>query len=84
MQVQLYYDEFTCTTPLNPNSKEYKIGACYYLLGNISQQFKSRMDMTQLVLLVKYKYVQLYVIDTIFSNIISDIKHVETNGIILF
>ena len=36
IQIQLYYDEFTCTHPLNNTSKEYKIGA---ILSIITLEF---------------------------------------------
>ena len=81
LQLQLYYDEFTCTNPLNNTNREYKIGACYYILGNLHSKYKSTLDNIQLVFLVKFKYIKKYGFYTIFEPLIKDIKSLETNGI---
>ena len=81
IQIQLYYDEFTCTNPLNNTSKYYKIGACYYILGNLHSKYKSKLNNIQLVFLVKHKHVKKYGLYNIFNNLIKDISILETEGI---
>ena len=81
LQLQLYYDEFTCTNTLNNTAREYKIGACYYILGNLHSKYKSTLDNIQLVFLVKFKYIKKYGFYTVFEPLIKDIKSLETNGI---
>ncbi len=48
LQIQLYYDEFCVGNPLGNKTKKMKFGAFYYLLGNISPCFRSKLHVIQL------------------------------------
>lgn len=53
-------------------------GAFYYMLGNVSPQFRSKLSYIQLLLLAKYNDVVEFGIDKIFEPIFHDIKQLES------
>ena len=53
-------------------------GAFYYLLGNVSPHFRSKIHHIQLLLLAKYALVAEFGIDQILEPIVEDIKKLES------
>lgn len=43
LQVQLYYDEFTVANPLVTHVQMLKFSACYFVLGNLSPVYCSKL-----------------------------------------
>lgn len=52
-------------------------GAFYYLLGNMSPRFRSKIQNIQLLLLAKYSSVAEFGIDRILEPIVEDIQKLE-------
>jgi hypothetical protein len=85
LQLQMYYDDFTAANAIGLNTKRNKVGAVYYVLGNLSPKYRSKLDHIQLAMLCRSQYVKKYGTEKIFEPILSDIKRLETEGInILF
>lgn len=53
-------------------------GAFYYLLGNMSQRFRSKIHNIQLLLLAKYSSVTEFGIDNILEPAVEDIRKLES------
>ena len=53
-------------------------GAFYYLLGNLSPRFRSKIHNIQLLLLAKYSSVAEYGIDRILKSIVEDVRILES------
>ena len=53
-------------------------GAFYYLLGNLSPRFRSKIHNIQLLLLAKYSSVAEYGIDRILNSIVEDVRILES------
>lgn len=82
LRVELYYDDFTVTNAIGKSTRNYKISAVYFKLGNLSLKYKSNSDFIQLVSLCIHRLVvKPYGIDSMLSPLINDIKILETNGI---
>ena len=45
LQIILYHDDFQTVNPLGTRIKKNKLGAFYFSLGNISPQFRSRLEL---------------------------------------
>ena len=56
-------------------------GAFYYLLGNISPLFRSKIHNIQLLLLAKYSSVAEFGIDQILKPAVEDIQKLESVGV---
>ena len=54
------------------------IGAFYYLLGNLSPHFRSKIHNIQLLLLAKYSTVSEFGIDRMLEPIVEDIRKLES------
>ena len=54
------------------------VGAFYYLLGNMSPVFRSKIQNIQLLLLAKYSSVTTFGIDHLMKPIVEDIKKLES------
>lgn len=53
-------------------------GAFYYLLGNLSPRFRSKIHNIQLLVLVKYTLACEYGIDCILKPVVNDIRRLES------
>lgn len=56
-------------------------GAFYFMLGNISPCFRSKISNIQLLLLAKYSMVVEFGIDRLLEPIVEDIKKLESVGV---
>lgn len=54
------------------------LGAFYFLLGNLSPKFRSKISNIQLVLLAKYSQVAEFGIDCLLQPIVDDIRRLES------
>lgn len=65
------------------NPTTYCIGAFYYMLGNVSPRFRSKISNIQLLALAKYNTVVEFGIDRILQPIVEDIRKLESVSIFL-
>ena len=81
LQIQLYYDEMCVANPLGNKAKQMKIGAFYFILGNISPKYRSKLHIIQLATLCLVPHIQKYDYDAIIAPLIRDIKILEAEGL---
>ncbi|ELT93442.1 hypothetical protein CAPTEDRAFT_213746 [Capitella teleta] len=81
LQVMLYNDEFSCTNPLRNRSKNHKIYAVYFVLGNLSPMYRSALNSIQLVSLCPQPLLKKYGFAKMLQPLINDLKLLETEGI---
>jgi hypothetical protein len=73
----LYYDDLEICNPLGSNVKKHKLGAFYYVVGNIEPRYRSALRVIQLVTLVKSKLVDEYGVDEILKPFVESILKLE-------
>jgi len=73
-----YYDDFQVTNPLGSKTKKHKIGAFYFNLGNLRPQFRSVINMIQLVALCPVPYINTYGMNKILQPFMRDISLLES------
>ena len=61
-----------------------QLGLFYYLLGNISPQFRSSFKIIQLVSVVCHSLIVEYCVDKILEEFMETIKEVESVGIYIY
>ena len=81
LQIILYHDEFTTANPIGHQIRHYKFAAFYFLLGNISPQFRSQLHVIQLVILAKAKLIKDHGFHRVLSPLLRDLKVLEEDGI---
>ena len=59
----------------------YVLGAFYFMLGNLSPRFRSKISNIQLLLLAKYSLVAEFGIDRLLQPIVEDIRKLESVNI---
>ena len=70
----MHFFMLVCYTHVFP----YTLGAFYYLLGNCSPRFRSKIRNIQLLLLAKYSTVSEFGIDAMIKPIVEDIQKLES------
>ena len=70
IQIQLYIDDFQIVNPLGNKTNTYKITGLYFTIGNIPRQFRA-----------KSFAIKKYGFGVIFSDILTDLKVLENEGI---
>jgi hypothetical protein len=76
-----YYDEFTAVNQISSVSKQYKIGAVYYTLGNIDPALRSRVEAIHLLCLFPCELLERYTFDDIMRPFIEEVKQLnESSG----
>lgn len=83
LQVMLFQDGFEVVNPLGSSRNKHKMLGVYCTLGNIDARCRSQIDPIQLVLLCKEKTLKKIDSQRVFSRLITDLKHLEENGIVL-
>ena len=98
LQIMLYYDDLEICNPIGSHSTKHKIGKydyyvitigmCfsgifYYLLGNISSQYRSCLKFIQLLAIVKHSYLKSYGINKILEPFMNDIRALESVCILI-
>ena len=81
LQIILYYDDFQTVNPLGTRIKKNKIGAFYFSLGNIAPQFRSRLELIQLLILCHSELVKKYGVSRVVQILVDDIKSLEQEGL---
>ena len=81
-----YFDELEVCNPIGSKVKIHKLGmfeavvivfilgAFYFMLGNLSPRYRSRLFVIQLVALVKATFISMYGIDAVLKPFIDDMK----------
>ena len=52
----LYFDDFTVVNQIGNHTKEFKISAFYFVIGNLEPRYRTKLDSIYLALLCKTKY----------------------------
>ncbi len=79
----LYQDAFEVVNPLGSAKKKYKILGVYFTLANLDPFYRSSVENLQLVLLCREEHFKYFGHDKVFSTMLSDIKELETNGLVI-
>ena len=66
---------------MGSSRNKYKIGGCYYVLGNLSRKYRSQLDNIQLVFLCNHNLVIKYGFSKIIKPLMDDLKLLEIIGI---
>ena len=67
LELCIYHDDFSIVIPLGNKTNKYKISAFYFVLGNFSSKFRSRLSDIYLILLSPASLVAKYVYHFLLS-----------------
>ena len=81
LQINLYYDDFQVVNPLGTKIKKYKMAAFYFVLGNLSPQYRSKLEVIQLLILCRSELLKKYGMAAVLDRLINDLKSLETEGV---
>lgn len=81
LQIQLYFDDFTIVNPLGNKTKRHKLGAFYFVLGNLPPQCRSKLHVIQLLILCRSIDLKTFGYGTLLRPLIQDLKVLEQDGI---
>ena len=81
LQIQFYFDEFCIGNPLGSKVKQMKLAGFYYVVGNISPQYRSKLHVIQLVSLCMASHIKTYGMTAILAPLLRDVQKLETEGI---
>ncbi|XP_071793325.1 uncharacterized protein [Asterias amurensis] len=81
LQVQLYFDEFNVANPLGNKVQKMKFGGFYFVLGNISPKYRSKLHVIQLATLCLASHLKKYDMNAILAPLLRDIHKLETEGV---
>ncbi|CAI5685968.1 unnamed protein product [Oreochromis niloticus] len=81
LKLVLYQDAFEVVNPLGSAKKKHKVLAVYFSLLNIPPHARSNADHMQLVLLCREKDFKEFGHENVFSELLTDLKVLEENGI---
>ena len=79
----LYSDEVEVVSPLGAGRGRHKVLQLFWTIGNIQKQFRSQVDTIQLGIVVKSSLIKKYGYRKIYKQLISDMKILEDEGIIV-
>ena len=82
LQLLFYLDEVNFVNPLGNKVSQHKVYAFYMQLANIPPSKRSSQDSIQLLLLCKSKYVKKYGFASVLEPFITDLKKLETEGVV--
>lgn len=83
LQIQLFYDDFETANPLGSKKGIHKLGAIYFTLRNFPPKFNSVLANIHLCALFHSQDIKTYGFDNILEPLISDIKVLEREGIMV-
>nr|XP_055039672.1 uncharacterized protein LOC129427310 isoform X2 [Misgurnus anguillicaudatus]XP_055039673.1 uncharacterized protein LOC129427310 isoform X2 [Misgurnus anguillicaudatus] len=83
LQLLLYQDAFEVVNPLGSARKKHKILAVYLSLVNLPAHLRSNTEHMQLVMLCREKDFKDFGHESVFSQLVADLKDLEENGISL-
>lgn len=81
LKLILYQDSFEIVNPLGSAKKTHKVLAVYLSLANLPIHLRSNTDNMFLVLLCHEKDFKHFGMAKVFSELLADLKSLETNGI---
>lgn len=81
LKLVLYQDAFEVVNPLGSAKKKHKVLAVYFSLLNMPPHVRSNVDHMQLVLLCTEKDFKNFGHAKVFSELLTDLKELEENGI---
>ena len=83
LQINLYTDDFQVVNPLGTKIKKYKLAAFYFVLGNIQPQYRSKLELIQLLILCRSELMQKYGMSVVLDRLVSDLLSLETLGFVV-
>lgn len=78
LQIIFYFDDLELCNPLGSKRTIHKVGAFYFMLGNLSPNFRSRVSSIQLVALAKSSIINTHGMDKILAPFIRDMEKLES------
>jgi len=81
LKILLFQDAFEVVNPLGSARNKHKILGVYYTLGNFVPSVRSKIDILQLVLLVRDKDLRRFGPKAVFKPLLDDLKSLESDGI---
>ena len=90
LQLQFYIDEFEVVNPLGSKRGKHKLSAVYFVIGNIHQKYRSKLEHIYLCLLVRHAYVEsptnndrgkTYSYEEILDPLLRDLDVFQTVGL---
>lgn len=81
LQIQLYYDDVETTNPLGSKTKIHKMGAVYFVIRNLPQQFTSSLSHIHLCLLFNSIDRETYGLGKIMEPLLEDLRQLESCGV---
>ena len=79
----LYSDAVEIVSPLGSSRGRYKILQMFWSIGDISKQFRSKVDNINLCIIVQDALLKKYGYNKIYKPLIEELKEVESTGILL-
>lgn len=76
-----YGDELGVANPLGASPRKQKLYMFYWNLANIYPEFRSSLDVQQLIGITKTTVVKKYGLKAVLSSFLNDLKVLETEGI---
>lgn len=74
LDIILYYDDFETANLLGSKRGVHKIGAIYFVLGNLPPKFNSAVMNINLFSLFHYQDLKIYVFYAILEPLVNDVK----------
>ena len=81
IEIILYHDDLNVVNPLGNKVSKYKVSALYFVIGNVPNQFPSRLKDINLLLLSPASYITKYGYKEILQPCLDDLKKFEAIGI---
>ncbi|XP_063957930.1 uncharacterized protein LOC129258220 isoform X1 [Lytechinus pictus] len=77
----LYVDDFEVTNPLSPKSGTHKLTGVYFKIASVPPQYRSTLANIYLLMLFNSSDAKLYGYPVILSQLLKDLKVLESDGI---
>lgn len=83
IELLFYVDGFEVCNPLGSAKSKHKLLGVYFVLNNLSVHNRSQINNIMLCLLCTESHVKTFGFNSIFENVISDLKLLEEIGIVI-
>lgn len=77
LQIFFYFDELEVCNPLGSKAKIHNLGIFYFMLGNLSPKFRSKLSVIQLIAIVEAPVMTSYGMDAVLRPFVDDVKKLE-------
>ena len=81
LEIVLYHDDFGIVNPLGNKTVKYKTSGFYFVLGNLSPQYRSRQKDIHLAIMCSSKLISKYGYQEILRPLLDDFRKLENEGI---